>query len=369
MNNRHVFSFAASLLALSLLGACVDYSEQAYVERPVADLYNSAMDRLQLGDFRDASAMFDEVERQHPYSTWATKAQLMAAYSLYQNDDYDQALVALERFIQLHPSHRDIAYAHYLKALSYYEQISDVSRDQLMTKLAMESLKEVIARFPDSKYARDAMLKLDLTKDHMAGKEMEVGRYYLNQGHYLAAINRFKTVVDKYQTTSHVPEALHRLTESYYALGIDDEARKSTAVLGHNFPGSEWYIDAYETVEEKQFRPVDKPSWYEVWKSEPTARVQKLPLPEADEDSWYQFWKPTEDASKEMNAAKEKEKTVVKKPASEKNWYKFWKPEPNKPEPEEKKDPPPTTVISPPPTTAKSQAPEKKEDKSWYVFW
>jgi outer membrane protein assembly factor BamD len=195
-----------------------------------------------------AAESFDEVERQHPYSVWATKAQLMAGYAHYEANKYDEAIIALERFIQLHPGNRDIAYAHYLKALSYYEQISDVSRDQLATERARQSLQELIRRFPNSKYARDARLKLDLTLDHLAGKEMEIGRYYLRKDQYLAAINRFRHVVDRYQTTTHVPEALHRLAEAYSALGVTVEAQRNAAVLGHNYPGSEWYIDSYKLV-------------------------------------------------------------------------------------------------------------------------
>jgi outer membrane protein assembly factor BamD len=234
-----------ALVALALLtGACGDKKE-AYVERPVEDIYNQAMDKFIDGNYRAAAPDFDEVDRQHPYSVWATKAQLMSAYSLYQASKYDEASVALDRFIQLHPGNRDTAYAYYLKALCSYVQITDVGRDQKMTEMALKALDEVVRRFPDSKYARDARLKIDLTRDHLAGKEMVIGRYYERQGLYLAAINRFRRVVDNFQTTTHVPEALHRLTESYLALGIVEEARTSAAVLGHNYPGSEWYQDSY----------------------------------------------------------------------------------------------------------------------------
>jgi outer membrane protein assembly factor BamD len=212
---------------------------------PVQEIYNNAVDALEGKDYERAAKLFDDVEREHPYSVWATKAQLMAGYAYYQASNYDEATIALDRFIQLHPGNRDIAYAHYLKALTYYEQISDVVRDQGATNNAQKALKEILRRFPNSTYARDAKLKLDLTDDHLAGKEMEIGRYYLNRDHYLAAINRFRRVIDDYQTTSHVPEALHRLVEAYSALGIENEARKNAAVLGHNFPGSEWYIDSY----------------------------------------------------------------------------------------------------------------------------
>ena len=255
-----------ALLALLAVAACAGSKKTEYVERPVEEIYNEALDLIQRRQYGASTIKFDEVERQHPYSGWATKAQLMAAYGFYQANRYDDAVIALDRFIQLHPSHHDVSYAYYLRALCYYEQISDVARDQKMTMLAMRTLRELVARFPYSKYARDAKLKLDLTNDHLAGKEMEIGRYYHNQRQYMAAINRFRTVVDKFETTTHIPEALHRLTEAYLALGITDEAHKTAAVLGHNFPGSEWYIDAYELIENKQVRDrLVEEHWYKFW--------------------------------------------------------------------------------------------------------
>lgn len=254
-----------------LLGGCSIFDDEPkeYVEKPVDQLYNSALNLLRSGIYDEAAPAFEEVDRQHPYSVWATRAQIMAAYSYYKDNQYAQALTALDRFIQLHPTNKDVAYAYYLKGLSYYEQITDVSRDQQMTELALKNLKEVVTRFPKSKFARDAKLKTELTYDHLAGKEMAVGRYYHRQHQYLAAINRFKTVVDKYQTTTHVPEALHRLTEAYLALGLKEEARKTAAVLGHNFPGSEWYVDSYEMVTDKKIRPEEENKvWYDrlkVW--------------------------------------------------------------------------------------------------------
>ena len=236
-----------------------------YVERPVNEIYNDAMNVLEDGDFDEAAVMFDEVERQHPYSTWAKKAQLMSAYSYYQDASYDSAITALERFVQLHPSSPNVPYAFYLKAMCYYEQISDITRDQKMTELALLTLTELVKRFPTSKYAKDAKLKLDLTRDHLAGKEMEIGRYYLKQGQQLAAINRFKQVINKFQSTTHVPEALHRLVEGYVALGVQLEAQKIAAVLGHNFPGSQWYLDAYNLVEGKLVKPKKDDSWYKFW--------------------------------------------------------------------------------------------------------
>ena len=240
---------AAVAILAAALGACSGKKNDDYVERPVEDIYNNAVDLLSQNRYLPAAKEFDEVERQHPYSVWATKAQLMAAYSNYQANKYDDAIVALDRFIQINPSNRDAPYAYYLKALSYYEQITDVQRDAKITELALKSLDEVVTRYPDSSYARDARLKIDLTHDHLAGKEMDVGRYYLVQGQYLAALNRFKFVVDKYQTTSHVPEALHRMIECYLALGLREEATQTAAVLGFNYPGSDWYEDSYALVE------------------------------------------------------------------------------------------------------------------------
>ena len=233
---------------ICLLGACGGGKKEVYIEKPVDDLYNKAMDELVEERYATAARTFQEVESQHPYSVWATKGQLMAAYALYEGGNYGEAIIAAERFIQLHPGNRDIAYAYYLKAISYYVQIVDIGRDQKTTELALRALDDVVRRFPDSKYARDAKLKLDFTRDHLAGKEMEIGRYYLKRGYYLAALNRFKRVIDSYQTTTHVPEALERLVECDLALGLTEEARENAAVLGHNYPGSDWYLDAYALV-------------------------------------------------------------------------------------------------------------------------
>ena len=237
---------AAALLALAIVACSSD--KDAYVERPVDELYNDGMNKLEDGDYKKSAKLFDEVERQHPYSPWAMKAELMAAYAYYKADMYDEAITALDRYIELHPASPDAPYAYYLKGLSYYERISDIHRDQEMTTSAKKVFEELVSRYPNSQYARDARLKIELCNDHLAGKEMTIGRYYETRGHYLAAINRFRTVVDQYQTTTHVPEALLRLTESYTAVGLTDEARRTAAVLGYNFPGSEWYADAYKLV-------------------------------------------------------------------------------------------------------------------------
>lgn len=232
------------VLALAACGA----KDPPYVERPVEELYNTAMDAMAANEWEVAARGFDEVERQHPYSVWATKAQLMAAYSYYQKNSYTDAISAADRFIQLHPGNKETPYAYYLMAICYYEQITDVGRDQKTTQQALNALEEVVRRYPNSEYARDARLKIDLTRDHLAGKEMTIGRYYLRSGQQIAAINRFRAVIEKYQTTTHVPEALHRLAEAYMSLGVLDEAQNVAAVLGYNYPGSEWYVDTYTLV-------------------------------------------------------------------------------------------------------------------------
>lgn len=252
MLKKTLISFAALALLVSV-SACSSNKDKekdaAQVERPVDDLYNEAAKALDDEQFERATALFEEVERQHPYSQWATKAQLMAAYSAFQGDNYDDAILALDRFIELHPGAEDVDYAYYLKALSYYEQISDVRRDQALTQQSLDAFNTLIQRFPDSKYARDAKLKMDLTNDHLAGKEMEIGRYYLNRGEVNAAINRFRVVVKDYQTTTHTAEALHRLVECYLTLGLHTEAERVAAVLGYNYPGSKWYEDTYKIID------------------------------------------------------------------------------------------------------------------------
>lgn len=250
------------ILVLALgLWACASDDKTPTTEKPVEQLYAEARTAFADKDYRTAANLFDEVERQHPYSQWATQSKLMSGYASYQAGDYPVAVATLDKFIELHPGHADVAYAYYLRAICYYEQIVDVGRDQDLTRKAMDGFDEVIRRFPESKYARDAKFKRDLTVDHLAGKEMEIGRFYLKRKHYQAAINRFKVVVDKYQTTSHVPEALHRMVESYVALGLKDEAGRIASVLGHNHPSSDWYKASYSLVttgKTKQIKPKKK---------------------------------------------------------------------------------------------------------------
>jgi outer membrane protein assembly factor BamD len=247
---------ALALVAASILpiAGCASRSkgksDLPYVARDVGTLYTAARKFLDRGDYKLAAALFDEVERQHPYSIWARRAQIMSAFSYYLAHDYTNSIQSAQRFISVHPGNRDAQYAYYLVALGYYEQINDVTRDQKITQQALDALGELTRRYPNSKYAADARLKIDLVRDHLAGKEMEVGRFYETRGQWLAATLRFRKVVDDYQTTTHVPEALMRLTETYLALGVPAEAEKSAAVLGANYPGSDWYSHAYKLMKE-----------------------------------------------------------------------------------------------------------------------
>jgi outer membrane protein assembly factor BamD len=256
-------SAPAASTSVGLTGGAMSPGDEAPGRSdPVAELYNAGLEKLKSGSYKAAAKSFAEVERQHPYSKWATKAPLMQAFAYYQHNKYDDAINAANRFITLHPGHKDSAYAYYLTAISQYEQISDVRRDQSRTQKALEALEEVNKRFPASPYAADAANKAAMARDHLAAKEMEVGRYYLKKGSYLAGINRFKKVVTDYQTTTQVPEALYRLSEGYMALGVVSEAQTAAAVLGQNFPNSEWYKDAYTLVSSDGQQPVEnKTSW------------------------------------------------------------------------------------------------------------
>jgi outer membrane protein assembly factor BamD len=240
-------------------------SEEAMKDRPLEELYTEARAFMAEGKYAKAAESFDEVERQHPFSQWAPRSQIMAAFSQYKAQKYDDAILTLARFTEMYPSHERLDYAYYLTALCYYEQISDVGRDQGITRKAAKALTDVVKRFPQSSYARDAQIKLDLTKDHLAGKEMMIGRYYLGQQEYLSAASRFRTVVEQFDTTTHAPEALHRLVEVYLLLGVKEEAEHYAAVLGHNFPESEWYERSYALLRgSKNPNATQKKSWWKV---------------------------------------------------------------------------------------------------------
>jgi outer membrane protein assembly factor BamD len=256
------FVAAAGLMLSACSGISDDKKDADYVERPVEQIYADAWKQINNHDWENAAKQFDEVERQHPYSIWARRAMLMSAFCYYQANKYTDATNTADQYISLHPGSKEVAYAFYLKAMSLYEQIVDVGRDQTVTEQALTALQDVVQRFPNTEYARDASLKIDLTLDHLAGKEMEVGRYYLTRRDYIGAINRFKVVVQRYQKTSQIAEALERLTEAYYALGVYSEAQTAAAVLGANYPGSPWYQDAYDLLVTHNLKPgVDQSSW------------------------------------------------------------------------------------------------------------
>jgi outer membrane protein assembly factor BamD len=241
---RAPLAMLALIVPLALAG-CGGEQNMLQGDHSVAQLYKAGKDEINNENYGTAAKVFDQVEQQHPYSQWATRAQLMSAYSDYLGLRYDDAIDSLTRFIELHPGNPHVDYAYYMRAIAYYEQIADVRRDQRASEQAYTGFNEVIRRFPDTPYARDARYKLDLTRDHLAAKEMDIGRWYQGQGNYIAAVNRFKGVVDRFQTTSHVPEALLRLTECYLALGLKPEAQKTAAVLGYNYPNSDYYKQAY----------------------------------------------------------------------------------------------------------------------------
>jgi len=237
--------------------------EDSFVDEPADKLYNEGLYLLNKdNDPKAASKKFEEVDRQHPYSDWARKSLLMSAYAYYTSGDYDSCITAATRYVTLHPGSPDAAYAQYLIAASQYDQIPDVSRDQGRTERAIAALEEVIRKYPTSEYAMTAKQKLQGARDQLAAKEMSIGRYYLDKRDFTAAINRYKTVVTRYQTTRHVEEALARLTEAYMAIGIVGEAQTAAAILGHNFPDSRWYQDAYNLVRSGGLEPTEnKGSW------------------------------------------------------------------------------------------------------------
>ncbi len=234
-----------------LLAACQSRGRTervAYVERPVEQLYKRATDELDDHDYSNAILLFNEVERQHPYSEWARRSSLMSAYASYSSRKYDDAILTSQRYLSLNPAGTGAPYAYYLISQSYFDQIMDVGRDQKTTELARAALLDVVRRFPETDYARDATIKLDMVYDQLAGKEMTVGRYYLRRNQHLSAVNRFRTVVKDYETTSHAPEALHRLVETYLSLGLKQEALAAGAVLGYNYPDSTWYRSSYRLL-------------------------------------------------------------------------------------------------------------------------
>jgi outer membrane protein assembly factor BamD len=271
LSAKHRFTYLACLLLSLNLTACSVFDGSLFesdeekkkkelaeeAEATPEELYEKARAEFAEGTYKKSVKSFDDVERLHPYSEWSSRSQIMSGYASYKAGQYDDAILTFERFVKMHPGHESAPYAYYMIALCYYEQISDVGRDQGLTEKAQEALRTVVQRYPDTEFARDAKLKLDLTEDHLAGKEMMIGRYYLDRDEYLSAVNRFRTVVLNYQTTSHVPEALHRLVETYLKFGVEDEAKRYAAVLGYNFPSSPWYKRSYALLEGKGIAPLD----------------------------------------------------------------------------------------------------------------
>ena len=252
-----IWRWIATVAMLGLLAACGGGDDNA---RPLEsfsaeELYTQGELLLENGEPDEAARYFGEVERLYPYSEWARRALVMQAFAYHRDRDYEAARSAAQRFLTTFPGDPDAAWAQYILALSYYDQIDDVGRDQGLTFQALQELRKVIEQYPESEYARSAILKFDLAFDHLAAKEMEVGRYYLKRGHYLAAINRFRVVVEDFETTTQTPEALHRLVESYLSLGMTDEAQTAGAILGHNFRSTVWYQDSYVLLTGQGLRP------------------------------------------------------------------------------------------------------------------
>ena len=254
---------AALSLAVALAGCSLFDTDKVIPDEPADKLYNEGLFLLnQKKDPKEAAKKFEEVDRQHPYSEWARKSLIMSAYAYYEAGAYEESVTAARRYITLHPGSPDAAYAYFLIGSSNFDQIAEVSRDQERTEKAVAALDEVVRKYPNTEYAVAAKRKIEVARDQLAGKEMDIGRWYMQRRDYTGAINRFKVVVTRYQTTRHVEEALLRLTEAYLTLGIVDEAQTSAAVLGHNFPDSRWYKDAYNLVQTKGLQPSEnKGSW------------------------------------------------------------------------------------------------------------
>ncbi|HEU4659326.1 MAG TPA: outer membrane protein assembly factor BamD [Pseudolabrys sp.] len=265
-----MFARVLALMVIAGLAAgCSDIKgffgskEEDLPDRPAEQLYNEGLYLLNTKhDIKKAAQKFEEVDKEHPYSEWASKGLIMSSYAYYSGGMYDESVAAAQRYITLHPGSPDAAYAQYLIGSSYYDEIPDVTRDQARTQKALDAFQEVIRKYPNSEYATSAKQKIEFIRDQLAGHEMMIGRYYLDRHQYTGAINRFKVVVTQYQTTRHVEEALERLTEAYMSLGIVDEAQTAAAVLGHNFPDSPWYKRAYALVKSGGKEPVEnKDSW------------------------------------------------------------------------------------------------------------
>ena len=286
-NMTRIAALAVASALLLVSSGCArnrGVTDTGYIARDVNTLYALAKRQLDRGNYEPAAKLFDEVERQHPYSVWARRAQMMSAYSYYVGNKYPEAISSARRFLSIHPGNKDAPYAYYLIGMSHYQQIADVSRDQATTQQALDTFGELVRRHPESRYAADARLKMDLLRDHLAGKEMEIGRFYERSGRWLAANLRFRKVVEQYQTTSHTPEALQRLVETYLALGIPVEAHKAAAVLGANYPGSKWYQRAYELMAKHPAPQQPLPQPQAAAQAQAAPQPQSAPLPQPPQE-------------------------------------------------------------------------------------
>ena len=292
--------YVCLLVATVLLVSCSDKDKKPYVERPAEEFYKRGMDSFHDRRYDDAVSNFDDLERQHPYSKLVPVAMIKSAYSSYRALKYDDAVLTLDRFIQLFPGNQYAPYAMYLKAMCYYERIVDVEREQKMTNLSREAFSNLISRFPDSVYAKDARLKMDFTRSHLAGKEMEIGRYYLFRNNYVAALNHFTEVINKYQETVHVAEALYRMVELYLSIGLDDEALKMAAILGKNYPSNIWYKRAYDLMALRKKELEERKEKQKLIKPED---IDKLPQATDDADDSSSLVNPPEETENTGDAA------------------------------------------------------------------
>ncbi len=287
----------APVCAALALGGCSslnlfgDDADETYIEGSVEQLYNRGMDLMEDKEYAEATKFFSEVDRQHPYSVWAPRSQLMVAYANYRAKDFETARLTLDRFLRLNPAHRDVPYAHYLKALCFFQDVRDTKRDPGPTAAAYEEFTLVAERFPSSKYAGDSRRKAAVLRDHLVGHEMEVGRFYQGKNQHLSAINRFKTVVQEYQGSRYIPEALHRMTESYVALGLNNEARRTAAVLASQFSNSEWYGHSQALLKGERTSPVKATTTTAApsggAEQEKSGKAPPKPAAEGGKKSWF----------------------------------------------------------------------------------
>ena len=302
------------VLAVFLLAGCA--AEKVQTALPVENLYNNAFDDLQKTKYKKAAEEFEQVEIEHPYSQWAVKAKLMGAYAYYKNEDYDDAVLALDRFIKYHPGNKDVAYAYYLKGMCYYSQISSADKDQADTEKAEEAFNRLITLFPNSEYAADARKKVNLTEDYKAGQEMIIGRYYLNNGNYLSALNRFNVVLENYQTTVQIEEALYRQVEIYGILGLNKYADGYYKILRNNYPDGVWTAKAAKVMEKIGNAPAKKAV------VAPVAAPKTEEVKEENSSSWFSWFKS--DMQPEVKAEAPKPAEEVKEETSS-SWFSWFK--------------------------------------------